>query len=67
MVPPRKTMAPARFVIGVLFPLESGIPHDVISVFGDWLSDIVYLYLNLPFSQLVSVRRGLQHMLLVYP
>ena len=60
-------MAPARFVIGVLFPLESGIPHDVISVFGDWVSDIVYLYLNLPFSQLVSVRRGLQHMLLVYP
>lgn len=44
---------------GASFALEAGIPLDVISIMGDWKSDAVYLYLQMPVSQRLSAQHQL--------
>ena len=36
---------------GASFALEAGVPLDSIAIMGDWKSDAVYLYLQMPLSQ----------------
>ena len=42
---------------GASFALEAGIPLDVISIMGDWKSEAVYLYLQMPVSQRISAQQ----------
>ena len=51
---------------GASFALEAGVSLDSISLLGDWKSDAMYLYLNLPLSQRLSAQRTMVSYLPLY-
>ena len=42
---------------GASFALEAGVSLESISILGDWKSDAMYLYLQVPLSQRLSAQR----------
>ena len=42
---------------GATFALEAGVSLDTISLLGDWKSDAVFLYLNMPLSSRFSAQQ----------
>ena len=41
---------------GATFALEAGVSLDTISLLGDWKSDAMFLYLNMPLSSRLSAQ-----------
>ena len=42
---------------GATFALEAGVALDTISLLGDWKSDAMFLYLNMPLSSRISAQQ----------
>lgn len=49
---------------GATFALEAGVSLDTISLLGDWKSDAMFLYLNMPLSSRMSAQRIMASFLL---